>query len=79
MTILCIDLGTDMWPAVALSYESAESDVMIRPPRSSDSLVSSQMVSLAYGHLGLIEFAAGMFAYFIVMAEFGFFPHILFG
>lgn len=79
MTILCVDLGTDMWPAVALSYERAESDVMIRPPRDSDSLVSAKMISLTYGHLGLIEFAGGMFAYFFVMAEFGFYPYELFG
>jgi sodium/potassium-transporting ATPase subunit alpha len=79
MTILCIDLGTDMWPAVALSHEPAETDVMSRPPRVSDPLVSGRMLTLVYGHLGLIEFAAGMFAYFIVMAEHGFYPKDLFG
>jgi len=28
--ILCIDLGTDMWPAIALAYEKSESDIMLR-------------------------------------------------
>ncbi|XP_026762448.2 LOW QUALITY PROTEIN: sodium/potassium-transporting ATPase subunit alpha-like [Galleria mellonella] len=79
MTILCVDLGTDMWPAVSLAHEPAESDVMARPPRTSDPLVSSRMLTLVYGHLGLIEFTAGMFAYFIVMAEHGFYPAELFG
>ncbi|XP_072947466.1 sodium/potassium-transporting ATPase subunit alpha-like [Epargyreus clarus] len=79
MTILCVDLGTDMWPAVSLSYEKTESDVMARPPRTSERLVSTRMLWLAYGHLGLIEFSAGMFAYFIVMAEHGFYPRDLFG
>uniref|UniRef100_A0A2A4JVG5 Sodium/potassium-transporting ATPase subunit alpha n=1 Tax=Heliothis virescens TaxID=7102 RepID=A0A2A4JVG5_HELVI len=79
MTILCIDLGTDMWPAVALAYEHAESDVMTRTVRGHDPLVSSKMLCLVYGHLGLIEFAAGMYAYFIVMAEHGFYPSALFG
>ncbi|KAJ0178264.1 hypothetical protein K1T71_006087 [Dendrolimus kikuchii] len=79
MTILCVDLGTDMWPAVSLAYEQAESDVMARPPRSKDPLVSPRMLRLVYGHLGLFEFAAGMFAYFIVMAEHGFYPAELFG
>ncbi|KOB76166.1 Sodium/potassium-transporting ATPase subunit alpha, partial [Operophtera brumata] len=60
MTILCVDLGTDMWPAVSLAYEGAESDVMARPPRTSEPLVSTKMIALVYGHLGLIEFAAGM-------------------
>ncbi|CAK1556287.1 unnamed protein product [Leptosia nina] len=79
MTILCVDLGTDMWPAVSLAHEEAEQDVMGRPPRKSDPLVSCPMIRLVYGHLGLIEFAAGMFAYFIVMAEHGFYPDQLFG
>lgn len=79
MTILCVDLGTDMWPAVSLSHEVAEQDVMARPPRCSESLVSLRMLRLAYGHLGLVEFAAGMYAYFIVMAEHGFYPPQLFG
>ncbi|VVD03152.1 unnamed protein product [Leptidea sinapis] len=79
MTILCVDLGTDMWPAVSLSHEKAEQDIMDRPPRKSDSLVSASMLRLVYGHLGLIEFAAGIYAYFIVMAEHGFYPRQLFG
>lgn len=33
IAILCIDLGTDMLPAISLAYEKAESDLMLRPPR----------------------------------------------
>jgi len=33
ITILCIDLGTDMVPAISLAYETAESDIMKRLPR----------------------------------------------
>merc|ERR1712179_172969 len=33
VTILCIDLGTDMVPAISMAYEQAESDIMKRPPR----------------------------------------------
>lgn len=33
VTILCIDLGTDMVPAISLAYEEAESDIMKRQPR----------------------------------------------
>lgn len=33
IAILCIDLGTDMFPAISLAYEKAESDIMKRPPR----------------------------------------------
>ena len=34
ITILCIDLGTDMVPAISLAYEPPESDIMKRKPRS---------------------------------------------
>lgn len=34
IAILCIDLGTDMFPAISLAYEKAESDIMLRPPRN---------------------------------------------
>lgn len=33
ITILCIDLGTDMIPAISLAYEQAETDIMKRRPR----------------------------------------------
>ncbi|KAK9703403.1 Cation transporting ATPase, C-terminus [Popillia japonica] len=48
VTILCIDLGTDMVPAISLAYETAESDIMKRPPRNPfyDKLVPA--ISLAY-------------------------------
>ena len=35
VTILCIDLGTDMVPAISMAYEQAESDIMKRKPRNS--------------------------------------------
>ncbi|KIH63066.1 hypothetical protein ANCDUO_06643 [Ancylostoma duodenale] len=34
VAILMIDLGTDLWPAIALAYEVPESDIMQRPPRN---------------------------------------------
>lgn len=33
IAILCIDIGTDMVPAISLAYEKAESDIMKRMPR----------------------------------------------
>ena len=33
ITILCIDLGTDMIPAISLAYEQPENDIMKRRPR----------------------------------------------
>lgn len=81
VTILCIDLGTDMVPAISLAYEMAESDIMKRAPRDpyKDKLVNERLISMAYGQIGMIQAAAGFFSYFIILAENGFLPPILFG
>ncbi|XP_065207091.1 sodium/potassium-transporting ATPase subunit alpha isoform X1 [Planococcus citri] len=81
VTILCIDLGTDMVPAISLAYEEAESDIMKRRPRNpfTDKLVNERLISMAYGQIGFIQAAAGFFVYFVIMAENGFLPGKLFG
>jgi sodium/potassium-transporting ATPase subunit alpha len=81
VTILCIDLGTDMVPAISLAYEEAESDIMKRQPRNpfTDKLVNERLISMAYGQIGMIQAAAGFFVYFVIMAENGFLPNHLFG
>ena len=73
VTILCIDLGTDMVPAISLAYEKPESDIMRRAPRDSkkDKLVNERLISIAYGQIGMIQAAAGFFVYFVIMAENG--------
>ncbi|KAK9871316.1 hypothetical protein WA026_011583 [Henosepilachna vigintioctopunctata] len=80
MAILCIDLLTDMLPAISLAYEKAESDIMSRPPRDpeEDKLVTPKLYFLAYGHIGMIEAMCGFFIYFVIMAEHGFRPMDLF-
>ncbi|VDN56256.1 unnamed protein product [Dracunculus medinensis] len=81
VTILCIDLGTDLWPAISLAYEEAESDIMNRKPRDPkhDKLVNERLISVAYGQIGMIQASSGFFAYFYIMAENGFFPWDLLG
>lgn len=81
MAILCIDLLTDMLPAISLAYERAESDIMLRPPRNprKDKLVTRKLYFLAYGHIGMVEAMGGFFVYFAIMAEHGFMPSDLFG
>merc|ERR1712051_562046 len=81
VTILCIDLGTDMVPAISMAYEQAESDIMKRPPRNpfTDKLVNERLISMAYGQIGMIQASAGFFVYFVIMAENGFWPSRLFG
>merc|ERR1712048_496723 len=81
ITILCIDLGTDLVPAISLAYEKAESDIMKRKPRDPvrDKLVNERLISLAYGQIGMIQAIAGFFTYFVIMAENGFLPGYLIG
>uniref|UniRef100_A0AAQ4S727 Sodium/potassium-transporting ATPase subunit alpha n=1 Tax=Gasterosteus aculeatus aculeatus TaxID=481459 RepID=A0AAQ4S727_GASAC len=81
ITILCIDLGTDMVPAISLAYEAAESDIMKRQPRNPqrDKLVNERLISIAYGQIGMIQALGGFFAYFVIMAENGFLPSELVG
>ncbi|XP_075868169.1 sodium/potassium-transporting ATPase subunit alpha-3-like [Nelusetta ayraudi] len=81
VTILCIDLGTDMVPAISLAYETAESDIMKRTPRDpvNDKLVNERLISMAYGQIGMIQAVSGFFTYFVIMAENGFLPTFLIG
>nr|XP_027198282.1 sodium/potassium-transporting ATPase subunit alpha-like [Dermatophagoides pteronyssinus] len=81
ITILFIDLGTDMVPAISYAYEKAESDIMKRKPRDPlhDKLVNSRLIFASYGLIGIIEASAGFFTYFVIMAEHGFWGWIVFG
>jgi sodium/potassium-transporting ATPase subunit alpha len=79
ITILLIDVGTDMLPAISYAHENAESDIMKRPPRNpcTDRLVNRRLISYAYGQIGIAQAAAGFFTYFVIMAENGFLPYDL--
>jgi len=79
--ILCIDLGTDMIPAIALAYEPPESDIMKRRPRNSqtDRLVNPRLISFSYFQIGVIQGLAGMYTYFVVMHSYGIHPYELIG
>ena len=76
---VCIDLGTDMVPAISLAYEKAESDIMRRKPRDAqkDKLVNERLISMSYGQIGMMQASAGFFTYFVIMAENGFWPRDL--
>ncbi|TKR77554.1 hypothetical protein L596_018504 [Steinernema carpocapsae] len=80
VAILCIDLGTDLWPAIAIAYEPSESDIMKRPPRSpkTDKLVGMRLINFSYLQIGFIQAAAGFMTYFVIMAHNGFLPRDLF-
>lgn len=59
--ILCIDLGTDVVPAISLAYEKPEGPIMTVPPRDPkrDRLVTARLALFAYGWLGTWQAVAG--------------------
>merc|ERR1711884_275350 len=81
VTILCIDLGTDLLPAISLAYEQAESDIMKRNPRDkfADKLVNERLISMAYGQIGMLQALSGFIVYFVILMENGFLPSRLYG
>jgi len=72
--ILCIDLGTDMIPAIALAYEEKEADIMHKPPRDArkDRLVTVQLIFWAYGSVGIYQAMSGFFVFFWTLNLYGF-------
>merc|ERR1719487_2135246 len=79
--ILCIDLGTDMVPAISFAYENPELDIMERYPRNSkrDHLVNSKLISFAYLQIGIVQASAGFFTYFYILNDYGIRPGTTFG
>lgn len=77
--MLCICVGTDIYPALSLAYEEAEVDIMTRKPRKpTDHLVTLRLLAHAYGQMGEIATAAAFFTYFVIMEVYGFAPKTLF-
>ncbi|KAI4457024.1 sodium/potassium-transporting atpase subunit alpha [Holotrichia oblita] len=74
MAIIIIDVGTDLWPAISLAYEKAESDIMRRQPRNlkKDRLVDLKLILYTYIQVGVVQACAGLSAYFYTMAKHGF-------
>jgi len=72
MQILAIDLGTDLFPALALGSEKPSAAIMQRPPRpKNERLLTRGVLIRSYLFLGLFEALAGMAAYFYVMQSNG--------
>jgi calcium-translocating P-type ATPase len=62
LQILCLDIGTDLLPALALGNESPSAGIMQRPPESRH-LIDRSIVTRAFGVLGLTEAVVEMSAF----------------
>ncbi|KAG7261346.1 hypothetical protein CRUP_002487 [Coryphaenoides rupestris] len=76
ITILFIELATDIYPSVSLAYEKAESDIMNLKPRNPrrDRLVNEALAAYSYFQIGAIQSYAGFTDYFSAMAQEGWMP-----
>jgi sodium/potassium-transporting ATPase subunit alpha len=77
--ILCVDLGTDMVPAISMAWEKPEADIMRRNPRdaSVDRLVTKKLVCFAYLQIGVIQAISGFYAWLTVLNDYGYPPQVL--
>jgi len=66
--ILCIDLGTELFPAISLAYEKPEPKIMKRRPRDmkKDRLVSRSLLIYSYLIAGTAEALTCILAYLLV-------------
>jgi sodium/potassium-transporting ATPase subunit alpha len=72
MQILAVDLGTNMFPALALGADPPSPEVLRRPPRSPDEkLLNLRLLGRSHLFLGPIEAAAGLFGFFYVLKSGG--------
>jgi sodium/potassium-transporting ATPase subunit alpha len=72
LLILSIDLGTDMLPSLGLGKELPEKDVMTQMPRKrGERLLTQAILIRSYLVVGLLETAAGFFAFFVVLYQAG--------
>lgn len=73
MQILAIDLGTDIFPAMALSIEKPEPGVMLKPPRKRDQpLLDRALLLRAIFFVGVIQTVLCYAAFFFVYSQAGF-------
>jgi len=72
--ILCIDLGTELAPAISLAYERGEEDTMRRKPRNIkiDHLVTPSLLVNSYLMTGVLECLACFVSFSAVMMLNGF-------
>ena len=70
-----------MVPAISFAYENAELDIMDRAPRMAkrDHLVNAKLISYSYLQIGVIQGAAGMYTYMLVLNDYGIRPRALWG
>jgi calcium-translocating P-type ATPase len=73
LQILCLDIGTDLLPALALGNEAPSPGTMERPPEARH-LIDRPLVVRAFGVLGLTEAVVEMSAFVVALIASGWRP-----
>jgi len=70
--VLLIDIGTDIWTAIAYAFQPAEASLMTEKPRHPlrERMVDWRVLVYSYFYIGMIQMAACWFVFFNM-------PHIL--
>ncbi|CAD8189747.1 unnamed protein product [Paramecium pentaurelia] len=77
--VLCIQVGTDIFPSMVFVFEEADLDVMTRRPRNkNEHLVGGQLITFAYAQNGVLETFCGFFQWYVSFNDFGFTPSSLY-
>ena len=72
--ILCIDVGSDVFPNLTQSYEHPETGLMNRPPRNckTEKLCTARLFCFGYLCTGILETFACFLSYFVILNDYGF-------
>jgi len=64
--VLLIDIGTDIWTAIAFAWQPAEKDLMAVPPRhpKKERMVTPGVLAYSYCYIGLLQMASCFFVFF---------------
>jgi len=73
LQILCLDIGTDLLPAIALGNEAPSRGVLLRPPESRH-LIDRPLLVRVFGVLGPTEALAEMTAFVVALVAAGWRP-----
>jgi len=67
--VLLIDIGTDIWTAIAYAWQPAESQLMQRQPRhpQKDRMVNGKVLLYSYGYIGVLQSLACWGVFLFVM------------
>ncbi len=78
--VLCVDVGTNIYPNMAFSYEIGEESLMARQPRNmkTDRLCNSRLFIWAYVFMGLFTTGGAFLIFWVILNDYGFRPGNLF-